>query len=499
MSKHLINAVDLFAGAGGTSTGMVHACESLGLDLELLAINHWDIAIQTHSHNMPSARHMCTGIDLVDPRKAVKGGRVQLLVASPECTHHSNARGGTPMSDQSRASAWHIIRWATDLYIDNILIENVREFQNWGPLGADNRPLVRKRGQTFLAFIAALESLGYMVDWRVLNAADYGDPTSRERLFIMARRGGRKIVWPEPSHSRGGKSDMFGGTKPWKAAREIIDWSIKGKSIFNRKKPLSPTTINRIKTGLTKFGGVNAEPFLIVLRNHGDARSLNEPLPTLTASGQHFGLCEPFILPQFGDSVPRSIDRPLGTITTTSCGIALVEPFVVTVDHTGDGGKQAQSLNNPLPTVTGKGRFAVVEPFFIRYNGGRSKAGKKRVHSVNEPVPTIAANGGHYALVEPFLMKYYGNGENVKPISDPLDTITTKDTFGLVEPVGLDIRFRMLQPHELAKAMSFPDHFEFSGSRENKVKQIGNAVPVNLAAALCQELLRQYAVKRKAA
>jgi DNA (cytosine-5)-methyltransferase 1 len=355
------------------------------------------------------------------------------------------------------------------------------------------------RGRAFMSFIEALRALGYNVDWRILNAANYGDPTTRERLFIMARRGNKKIIWPEPTHSAKGASDVFGSTKPWRTAREIIDWSIPGKSIFERKKPLAPSTMNRIVEGLKKFGGKNAEPFLIVFRNHQDASSLDQPIPALTTSGANFGLiepflvrynggrseagkkrvhsvqepmptiaaggeqyalCEPFILPQFGGNVPRSIDLPLNTLSTTSRGIKLVQPFIVPLNH-GKDDKRSHSIDNPMPALT-----------------------------------TVDAWG----LIEPYLVKFYGNG-SVQSVREPLHTIRTKDSFGLVQPgeTALDIRFRMLQPHELARAMSFPDDYRFSGNREAKVKQIGNAVPVNLAEALCESLLGGYSRKDEAA
>ena len=254
-----IIAADLFCGAGGTSTGLVKACEESGVEVDLIAINHWDVAIATHSANHPEAKHLCTSIDSVDPRKVVPGGRLNLLVASPECTHHSNARGGRPMSDQSRASAWHIVRWAEALYIDNILIENVREFENWGPLGTNGRPLKSKRGETFRAFLTALESLNYSVDYRILNAADYGEATTRERLFVQARKRPKQIAWPDPTHSRDGEPTFFGKRDKWRPAKEVIDWSIASQSIFSRKKPLAPATMARIEAGLRKFGGQVAE------------------------------------------------------------------------------------------------------------------------------------------------------------------------------------------------------------------------------------------------
>ncbi|MHB1865606.1 MAG: DNA cytosine methyltransferase [Candidatus Saccharimonadales bacterium] len=215
-TKNVIQAADLFCGAGGTSQGLLMAANDMGAGLELVAVNHSNIAIETHSMNHAYAKHLCTGLDNVDPRQLVPGGHLHILCASPECTHHSKARGGKPMSDQSRASAWHILRFAEALYIDNIICENVGEFLHWGPLSKSGRPLKSKKGQLFEQFINSLKALGYKVEWRLLNCADYGDPTTRERLFILARRGNKKIrgrnqrtfhrrYWPIPdSLSRNG-------------------------------------------------------------------------------------------------------------------------------------------------------------------------------------------------------------------------------------------------------------------------------------------------------
>jgi DNA (cytosine-5)-methyltransferase 1 len=246
-APRIIQAADLFCGAGGTSSGLYSACDHVGARLYLVAVNHWKIAVETHTFNHPDARHICAPLEGLDPRKAVPSGRLDILVASPECTHHSIARGGKPVSDQLRASAWHILRWAELLQIDNILIENVREFQDWGPTDAAGKPIKSRKGETFKAFCAALRSLNYTVEHRILNAADYGDPTSRHRLFIMARRGGIPVIWPETSH---------GGTKsPYHTAREIIDWDLPGDSIFKRKKALAPKTLARIAAGIRKYGG----------------------------------------------------------------------------------------------------------------------------------------------------------------------------------------------------------------------------------------------------
>jgi DNA (cytosine-5)-methyltransferase 1 len=586
--KRKIFAADLFCGAGGTSTGMLRACEKMGIDVDLLAVNHWTTAIETHTDNHPNARHLCMTIDKIKPEKAVPGGRLHLLVASPECTHHSKARGGKPMNDQSRSTAWDILNWANKLVIDNILIENVKEFKDWGPLGTNGRPLKSKKGASFQSFIKALREIGYNVDYQVLNAANYGDATTRERLFVIARRGNKKIIWPEASHAQHGQDTIFAEKKPWRSAREIIDWSIKGKSILNRKKPLAPATMKRIEAGLRKFGGQYAEPFLVILKNNQTAQSIDQPvgtlttiphlalcepfvlgqqsgsaprsvddpiptvatdgaialvqpfivtvdrpetnrsaprttedpLPTITGSprvglvepflmvnrnnnipkslnepvptlctGNHMALIEPFIVPQFSAANPKSVNDPLGVITTTSRGMGLCEPYLVTVNHGEGEGRRAHSIDEPVRTVTTKNGLALVEPFLlsIDHTGGNGN----QVRSVDSPMPTVTTKS-RTGVVEPYLIEFYGNGQ-AQSINEPLPTVTTKDRFGLVTIDGtqyrLDIRFRMLQPHELAAAMSFPKEYRFAGNREAVVKQIGNAVPGFLSEALCQSLL----------
>jgi DNA (cytosine-5)-methyltransferase 1 len=433
-------AADLFCGAGGSSTGLVRAAEERGVPLNLLAVNHWAVAVATHTRNHPWARHLCADLGCVDPSKVVPGGRLDLLIASPECTHHSNARGGKPCSDQSRASAWHVLHWAERLMVDEILIENVREFEGWGPLTRAGRPNPKRKGETFKAFVAALTSLGYAVEWRVLNAADYGDATSRKRLFIRASRVG-KVVWPSPTHAGN-----------WRPAAEIIDWNLKSESIFDRKRPLKPNTLKRIEAGLKKFGG---EPFIAILRRGSDASSVANPIGTITTSGGHAALCEPFIVQTSHTKTTgrskhiRGTDQPLTTVTTR-IEHALCQPFVIPMEH--KGGRMRGVGDEPLPTIT-------------------------------------TARGGAFGLCEPFLTKYYGSGNGARPVNEPLDTITAKDRFALVEPGRMDIRFRMLQPHELAMAMGF-DGYEFAGTKTDQVRQIGNAVAVRTARALCGEILR---------
>lgn len=444
-----LTAADLFCGAGGSSTGLASACQAHGRRLDLTAVNHWERAIETHSENHPEARHLCHGLDEVDPRKVI-GKKLDLLIASPECTHHSNARGGKPMQDQSRSTAWHVIRWADALQPKFILVENVREFVEWGPLGTNGRPLKRRKGETFLGWVNGLRSLGYTVDWRLLNAADYGDATSRVRLFVMARRGRGAIPWPEPTHERTPSRDLFGVRPRWRAAREVIDWSLPCPSIFGRKRPLSENTLRRIEAGLRKFGGAHAEAFLVLLRGTNadqvpyTARSAGSPVPTVSANGTHVGLVQPHLLQLTHGGRNYGLDGPLPTVTTAKRGeIGLVQPFLL--------GQQSGSVPR----------------------------------STDHPIPTVSAAG---AIA--FLVPYYGTGQADDTI-DPVRTLTARDRLGLVQPDGsrLDIGFRMLQPHELAAAMGFPCGYKFSGNKGEVVKQIGNAVAVGMARALCDAIL----------
>lgn len=498
-----ISAIDLFCGAGGTSTGLLQACEANGLGLDLTAVNHWPIAIDTHSANHEYAEHLCESLEFVDPKKLVPSGHLDLLVASPECTHHSNARGGRPMSDQSRSTAWRILEWCSEIYIKAILIENVPEFKTWGPLGKNGRPLKAKKGALFLQFIASLRALGYRVEHRILNCADYGDPTTRKRFFLIARRDSKPINWPDPTHCDPKKltNNLFNDRLPWVAAREIIDWSLPGESIFTRKKPLAKKTLERIYAGLEKFGGPNADPFLVVLRRHMDGQSVEGPLPAILAGGQHIGLCEPVLVQYNGTADSRSIDDPLGTQTTKD-RYAVAEPFIL--PHRQFDKMDVDPIDNPVRTITAtNGRrnevcMPVMVPFF-----GEQAGQQPRAHDVNDPLPTVTSHGAG-ALVEPFIFEvaHYTEGEGhdrrLKALDQPLGAITCKGSKALATPLvlvtkegvfGLDIRMRMLKPHELSAAMGFPKDYEFKGTKTDQVRQIGNAVPVKTARALCSAIL----------
>lgn len=457
-----LRIADLFCGAGGTSTGAAEAASMLGYRVELTAVNHNKVAIATHAQNHPEARHLCTSIDDINPRTLFAEGELDILWASPECTHHSVARGGKPINDQSRATAWCVIRWAEALRPSIILVENVPEFVTWGPIDSKGRPIQRKKGEVYHCWVNTLRALGYRVEWRVLCAADYGDPTTRRRLFIQAVRGKRKIVWPEPTHAPKEEGDLFASRRRWVAARDIIDWSLPAPSIYERKKPLSEKTMARIMEGLRKFG---LKSSVICMEHGGNVDSMDAPLRTITtAKGGAMAIAHPFLVELRGTdsgqvkNSPKSLDDPLSTIATSGAHHALVDFVSLLPQHS----------------------CGVLRP-------------------VSDPAPTITTAGA-VALVEPFLVEYYGTG-GAQSVADPLNTVTSKDRHALVRPVIrvngqeylLDIGFRMLQPHELAAAQGFPADYKFTGTKTDQVKQIGNAVPCGIARALVSAVLTQRA------
>lgn len=490
-----IIATDLFCGAGGFSTGLLQAARAAGVTVNLTAVNHWDIAITTHSVNHPGARHVWADIEGVQPRTLVPGGRLHAMLASPECIYFSKARGGKPINDQRRSSAQYVLTWLQELRVDELLLENVEEFERWGPLyPADhpekklrNRPIPERRGELFADFVAQLHAMGYHVEWRVLCAADYGDATTRRRFFLRASRKRSSITWPEPTHRRAAfavpsTTDDIAATPLWRSARQVIDWTDPGTSIYRRDPLLCPATMRRILAGLRKFSGL--QPFLT--EYHGD----------------HPGT-------RSGDRRTRSIDEPLAT-QDTSNRFGLVSPYLVVYRNHAD----ALPTSSPLPTICAEGQhLGVASPYLINLKGQSTAA------TIDAPMPTQTAHAQHLGVVNPYLVKYYGTGAAVS-VDNPLDTVTTVDRFGLAQPYLtavhdylrqalqhpdplyhprlveidgttylVDVLYRMLKPRELANSMSFPADYVFYGNQGDQVRQIGNAVPVGMATALCQSML----------
>jgi DNA (cytosine-5)-methyltransferase 1 len=536
---------DLFCGAGGSSTGAERAVKSLGAKMILVCVNHWPLAIETHRKNHPTARHYIEDLSVAKPAVIVPEGYLDLLMASPECTHFSRARGGKPVNDQSRMNPWAVIRWMTDLDVRCLLVENVPEFIQWGPLDKEGHPIPERKGDYFEAWIRTIWELGYQLEWRFLNAADFGDATTRRRFFLIARKDGVPVRWPEPSHAGPGAGEMVGARLRWKAAREIIDWDNAGRSLLDDpkylKRPLSINTRRRIARGLEKYGGrfaplyINllgleaamdgggllkvepvAEPFILGQQSCSAARSAGEPIPTVATDGA-ISLVDPQLVIYHGTSNTRTVDKPIPCQPTKS-KIGLVKPQLVKYYGTK---RNTVPVDIPLDTITTKDRFGLVEPtaeaFIVqsRLYYGHKGDPTRAPHSINNPVATITGHGGG-EIVQPVIIQTDqtgGNGDYAYSADQPLKTIITKQNIGIAEPVLmdaaggridprrlvlvdgkpyiLDIRFRMLTNRELARAMGFDDQeteYEFLGTIAEVTKQIGNAVPVNLAAALVKSI-----------
>lgn len=445
--------IDCFAGGGGASTGIEAA---LGRACDV-AVNHDPKAIAMHKANHPLTTHVTEDIFEADLRHLVGDAPVRLMWASPDCTSHSRAKGGTPRKSGLRMLPWAVHKHAAELSPDVICMENVPEIRKWGPLDEDNKPIKSREGEEYRRFVDAMGELGYEFECRELVASDFGAPTSRKRWYAVLRRDGKPIRWPEPTHGDG----MFG--LPPVPAASCIDFSNVGASIFERKRPLADATCRRIARGIAKFVIDDPDPFIVPI-GYGERRgqkprlaSIHDPLPTIVAGGTKHYLCTPIITRFNQNALGQRCDMPLQTITTG-----------------------------------GAGPFGLVTPFIMKYYGGVT--GQR----VDRPIGTITAGfGGHFALVSAFLIKYYGTGDG-QSVSDPLSTITTRDRFGLVtctidgETYAIaDIYLRMLTPEELKRAQGFPVDYVidryYDGTpvpKKQQVKMIGNSVVPAMARAI---------------
>lgn len=418
--------VDLFAGGGGASLGL----EWAGYPVDL-AINHDAEALAMHMANHPYATHLCCDIREVCPRIATSGREVDVLWASPDCKHHSRAKGGKPLERAIRALAWVVVRWVEETLPKLVCVENVCEFQEWGPLGPDDRPIKEHKGDYFRAWVRRLRRLGYRVEWRELVAADYGAPTSRRRLFVVARRDGLAVTWPEPTH---GPSR----TQPWHTAAECINWDDPAPSIFDRKKPLAPKTQARIAKGIKRYVLQTAKPFVVGIDQSG-ARSAtwsaDAPLSTIVAKGKHALVGPTLVQTGYGErkgQEPRvpGLEKPLGTIVAKGKH-ALVTPVlerdevdaVWLAKHY--GGVVGQPADKPLGTVTAVDHHGFVSASMLKLRG--TNVGSE----AQEPLHTISAQGQHHGLLCAHVQRYYSLGGQLSAADAPLPTATAKARFAL--------------------------------------------------------------------
>ncbi|WP_376775329.1 DNA cytosine methyltransferase [Cohnella nanjingensis] len=431
--------VDSFAGGGGASTGIEYA---IGRNVDE-AVNHDPAAIAMHEANHPQTRHHCEDVWSIHPRVIAAGRRVGLLWLSPDCTHHSKARGGKPREKGIRGLAWTAVWWAATVRPRVIMLENVEEFADWGPLDAEGKPIKAQKGRTFRTFVNALKRQGYEVEWRILRACDYGAPTIRKRLFLIARCDGQAIVWPEPTHVQVDKPFKItaGGPLPYRRAADIIDWSIPVPSIFGRKRELADNTKRRIARGIDKFilqvaaaGGVPfMAPFLVNVNHGGEGfrgQGLGEPLQTITGKNG-IGLVVPHITKFRGGSTGHSIDEPLHTITsgagaTRPAGAAHAMGMVTAslVKHYGGNYNGAgNSLEDPLSTITTTDHNALLCASLIQMGYGERPGQDPRVLDIGSPLGTITAGGNKFGLMTAHIARHFGESIG-SDMADPVGTVT---------------------------------------------------------------------------
>jgi DNA (cytosine-5)-methyltransferase 1 len=539
--------VDLFAGGGGASTGIEQA---IGRAVDI-AINHDAEAISLHQANHPQTTHYCSDVFEVDPVAVTHGRPVGLLWASPDCKHFSKAKGGKPVSKKIRSLAWVVVKWVKKLKPFNrhprvILLENVEEFQTWGPLNADNMPCPLRKGDIFRLWKRSLEKLGYVVEHRELRACDYGAPTIRKRLFLVARRDGLPIVWPEPTHAAPGTlAAKTKKLKPWRTAAECIDWRIPAPSIFERTRPLADATCRRIAKGIMRYVVEATNPFIVPLTHQGTDRTedITKPFNTVTGAsrGEKALIVPTLIQTGYGERTGQSprvpgLDKPVGTLVggqkhalvsaflakhyTGVVGSDMDDPMatVTSVDHHSlvtanlihyhadkrEADVRASDLREPIKTQTTENRHALITSNLIKLRGTNTGS------ATDEPLHTISAQGTHHAEVRAFLIKYYGTDQD-PALREPLHTVTTKDRFGLVTIHGteyaiVDIGLRMLTPRELYTAQGFPESYQIGFGADGRpltktaqVRMCGNSVCPPLSHAIAGANYTEFVSERIAA
>lgn len=584
--------VDLFCGCGGSGGGLLDATEILGRRVQGTFVNHWDKAIAIHRANHPEHRHMEEDLFLLDPTTVFPPGTdCSLMWASPQCTFFSVARGASCVNEQDRSHAHSVTDWVRHLHPEALICENVKEFRSWGrthhkrrdksprkgeliwaksakpvrdlPRGWNRRrgeseedwsvrmiadgyqpyevPDKRYSGEYFDAWIEEMHELGYESDHRLLRSADYGDPTIRQRLFIyfVRKDTGKKIVWPKPTHDKPDKAGSTGGLRPWRTARQIVDWTLKGTSVFTRRKKLADNTFRRLAIGLVKFG---LREFL-VSSAHGSPKpedcarrvhSPDDPLQTLTQKGDRGVVqSEAYILPKdqgHKKDWVKDVDTPVSALTTNHRGEGLAEPsiiqmkgqstadapprsptsggqhqalaeaFMMAIDQTGGGRNHGcYDVDEPLRTIVTKNNSACLEfeleeisLEFLQQCGDRGVDTERAETFLSFLVDELKRKGKVDA--KPWIYVYYSNGSEGKAIDEPLPAVRTKAGHALVYPVieldgkllRIDLFYRMLTPLELQRAMGFPDDMKWGDgtTKTDQIRAIGNSVSRGVARAL---------------
>lgn len=491
-------SVDNFAGGGGASTG-IEAATGRPVDI---AINHDPVAIAMHKANHPGTHHECESVWKISPRKICAGRPVGLAWFSPDCKHHSKARGGKPVDKKIRGLAWVAVRWMATVKPDLAIVENVEEFVSWGPLiqdaNGDFFPCPIRKGQIFKSFINAIRRHGYEVDWRELRASDYGAPTIRKRFFLVARCDGKEIVWPEPTHGNPKSAEVKNGQlKPWRTVAECIDFSIPCPSIFERKKPLVNATLRRIAKSIKRYVIDADEPFVA------------PPIALVASASQKQDLASTFlseytgenaaaqtlkvasIMRHFGESVGSSLDEPVGTITAGGMG----KTSLVVATLVRSFGKSAgAAVDTPACTITSKSKDMLVTSHLIKLRG-TCKDGQP----VSKPGPTLTAGGNHIGEVRTLLMKFTGSKWALDHETDFSPWLVTikGEKYEIV-----DIGARMLSPRELYRVQGFTDDYiidrDSFGKKITATEQVnkcGNSVCPPVAEALVRA--NMYAVELK--
>ena len=430
--------VDNFAGGGGASTGIEIATGRL----VALAVNHDPAAILMHRTNHPYTEHFQASVWDIDPKAVCRGRPVGLAWFSPDCKHFSKAKGAALVDRKIRGLAWITLRWAATVRPRVIILENVEEFQTWGPV-RKGKPVKRLAGTTFRKFIDQLTELGYTVEYRELIAADYGAPTSRKRFYLVARCDGKPIVWPKPTHSKTGAD----GLPKWRSAAEIIDWSLPCPSVFASKaeimeryglkavRPLAKNTMRRVIRGVDKFTIRSGKPF-IVPTGYGERKGqaprvhdMDAPVPTVVGTGKE-NLCRPLLAPvtvtNTSNSVGGTVGAPVHTVTTAGNQM-LVTPSLVSIGQTG-GGDRIRDLREPVPTTVSKQEACLVSPSLIQYHTEQTE--HVRASGLGTPIDTVDASN-RYGLTCANLVEYYTGGRPLD-VQDPLHTVTSHDREAVV-------------------------------------------------------------------